>query len=306
MSERFQLLLFPLSQTEKTSIAHLDHAEHHRSTFWLLAFQACSLGAIDFLWALSSIASSPLLSSSLSLTALRNASLLPPQRTLLILPALLLGYWLPAALMSLPSPGVVSNAFQQWAIVAWNRYHLLGYALFRVFAAVVSVASEKRTDAPPAASTRGGHLKAVRLVSGVAILVGFILHIAVLTLAISSSLFPALFNPSYASLLSLSSLFLPPLSIAQGKTVGDGVRGFMLWDQLAGYAVMLLVAVLELRTVVKARKWETNWMKSLGFVVFGCLLIGPGSTYLAIRWAGDEDLFEEGKDEKGVVMGKVK
>lgn len=190
--------------------------------------------------------------------------------------------------------------------MAWNLYPLLVYALFRVFAAVISVASEKRTDTPPAASTRGGHLKAVRLVSGVAILVGFILHIAVLTLAISSSLFPALFNPSHASLLSLSSLFLPPLSIAQGKTVGDGVRGFMLWDQLAGYAVMLLVAVLELRTVVKARKWETNWMKSLGFVVFGCLLIGPGSTYLAIRWAGDEDLFEEGKDEKGVVIGKVK
>lgn len=248
-----------------------------------------------------------MLSSSLSLNALRNASLLPAQRTLHILPALLLGYWLPAILMSLPSPGIVSNDFQQWAIVTWNLYPLLVHAVFRVFAvAAPVVVSGKRTDTPPAAGTREEHLKALRLVSGTAILVSFIVHIAVLTLATSSSLFPALFNPSHAPSLSITSLFLAPFSIAKGRTVGDGVRGFMLWDQLAGYAVMLLVAVLELRTVVKARKCETNWMKSLGFVVFGCLLIGPGSTCLAIRWAGDEDLFKEGKNEMGVEMGKVK
>ena len=78
----------------------------------------------------------------------------------------------------------------------------------------------------------------------------------------------------------------------------------MLWDQLAGYSIMILVAVLELRTAVRARVWKTNWIKSLAFAVIGSLLVGPGSTCLAIRWAGDEDLFADGReDEQKVKKG---
>jgi len=52
---------------------------------------------------------------------------------MLVLPCLILGYLLPAVMMALPSPDLVSNDFQQLALVAWNLFPVLVYVVMQVF-----------------------------------------------------------------------------------------------------------------------------------------------------------------------------
>lgn len=250
----------------------------------------CSIGCTGFVWALAYTASSPTTSRSLSSNALQSASLVPPSMTLLILPALVLGYVVPAVCMALPSPGIVTNNFQQLAVVTWNLFPLLVLVILKFLGAFVPMFSSRRNDRP--ARSPQEHLRAVRLVSCASLAISSAVHIGVSAVSISTILFPALFNAKYARELSPASLVLPPISITQGSTVGDGIRSFFLWDQVFGYPVVILVMMLQLRTAVIARGFPTSWLKSLGLVVLTTCVAGPGSACLALSWLRDEILFD--------------
>lgn len=218
--------------------------------------------------------------------------------TLLILPALVFGYVIPAVCMALPSPEIVTENFQQLAVVTWNLFPLLVLVIFKFFRTCVPIFSSWRNDQP--ATSRHEHLRAMRLVSGVSLALSSAVHIGISALSISTVLFPTLFNAKYAHELNPASLILPPISIIQGSTVGDGVRSFLLWDQLFAYPVVMLVGMLQLRTAAIARGHPTSWMKSLGLVFLISCVAGPGSAYLALGWLRDEILFDidVGADEK--------
>jgi hypothetical protein len=120
----------------------------YRPTLWLLLFQGCGLGCIAFVWALAYTASSPTTSGSLSSKSLQSVSLVSPQMALLIIPALGFGYVLPAVLMALPSPKIVTNNFQQLALVSWNLFPLLVFGLLNFLGATIPVFSRRRNDLP--------------------------------------------------------------------------------------------------------------------------------------------------------------
>ena len=260
-----------------------------RPTLWLLSFQGCALGCAGFVWALVYTSSSPTTSGTRSFSALRSASLVSPQMTLFILPALCFGYVLPAVFMALPSPKMVTNDFQQMALVSWNLFPLLVFGVLKFLGVLVPVFSRGRSDT--SARSPREHLQLVRLVSFAALVVSAAVHIAVVTVSISSVLFPALFNVEYVEDLSPASIFLPPVSIRRGETVGDGVRSFFLWDQASGYPIMIIVMVLQLRTAANSRGMSTSWVKMFGFAMLTTCIAGPGSTCLALSWLRDETLF---------------
>ena len=241
----------------------------------------CALGCTGFIWALAYLASSPTTSRSLSLNALQRASLISPQMTLLIFPALVFGYVVPAVSMALPPPQIVTNSFQQLAVVTWNLYPLLVLVILKSLGALAPIFSGQRNE----------HLRVVRLVSCASLAMSSAVHVGVSAVSISTILFPALFDAKYAPELSPASLFLPPISIAQGSTVGDGVRSFFLWDQAFGYPIVILVMMLQLRTAVITRGLPTSWTKSVGFAVLTSCVAGPGSACLALSWLRDEILF---------------
>lgn len=255
------------------------------------------MGCTGFLWALAYTASSPTMSKSLSSNALQSASLVSPPMTLLILPALVLGYVIPAICMALPSPGIVTTDSQQLAIVTWNLFPLLVLVILKCFGACSPMLSSTRIDRP--ARSPQEHLQVVRLVSCASLAMSSAVHIGVSAVSISTVLFPALFNAKYAQELSPASLFLPPTSITQASTVGDGVRSFLLWDQVFGYPVIILIGMLQLRTAVISRGLLTSWMKSLGLVVLTSCVAGPGSACLALSWLRDEILFDSDVEVRG-------
>ncbi|KAL8835384.1 MAG: hypothetical protein Q9176_006955 [Flavoplaca citrina] len=269
-------------------------------TLWLLLFQAYAIGSTGFLWALAYTASSPTTSTSISFEALQTASLASPQMILSILPALALGYILPAILMALPSPKLVSNDFQQLAVVFWNVFPLLVFGFLRIFGTIIPILTGQPKNR--SATSPDNHLRCVRFVSLTSLMLSADLHVAIVAGSISTLLFPALFNPKYVTELGPASVFLPPISIDRGDSVGAGFRSFFLWDQAAGYPVMIMVMIMQLRTAYMSRGVSTSWAKMIGSAVLISLVAGPGSACLALSWWRDEILFgvegEDGRKDK--------
>lgn len=195
--------------------------------------------------------------------------------------------------MGLPSPTLVSPTFKQLAIAIWNVFPLWLALLQAALPPLLGPALRRHRWTPTPTS-------ALRLVYAVIALAVAGAHAGALTVAACSALFPTLFvNPA---LLSPARLFVPPTGAAPAPTVGDGVRGFMLWDQAAGYATMLFLACVALREAVKEKKRKSesagvSVLQLLGMAVGGSVVVGPGCTVLALQWARDEVERKKGKDK---------
>lgn len=276
-----------------------------RPSIWFLVFGAAAIGSSGAAWALAYTAAgggSPMTSTSISLDGLRRASLVDsPRAAALLLPAAFLGYVGPIILMGLPSPAVVSNGFQQWSIVAWNIFPLLMIAIVaagkRVLDATVTSSSSSSSSlsstAPAATPQQEAHLRVVRCLGAVSTAVGFALHIAVAAVSASAALFPTLFNDNYRRELTPWALGAPAISLAGGATVGDGIRGFMFWDQVFGFSFVLLVYLAQLRNVLRffSDFRRLGWTGLAAASALLSFLAGPGTAVMALSWLRDEILF---------------
>lgn len=292
---------------------HSNYLFVFRPTLWLLLFQVGTVGATGFIWAIVYIISSPTVRPKIPADTLKRSSMIrSPVHVLLLLPALALGYGIPALVMSLPSsstsnPPLVSNTFKQHAIVIWNVYPLLVLtALFllrpilrQILPLSVLRAATPSPNGKGAATTH--HLYAIRVTSIIALVLSSIMHLFTVGVSLSTVLFPAIFQPAYIDQLSPTSIFLPPLISDPSKTLtpGDGARGFLLWDQAAGYATILVIIVLELRCAARAVRRSGSasaplllspWILGVGIIIVS-LVLGPGSACLAGNWVRDEILF---------------
>ncbi|KAL2834226.1 hypothetical protein BDW59DRAFT_168571 [Aspergillus cavernicola] len=267
-----------------------------KPTLWLLLFQVGAIGPTGFIWALA-YTMSPTVQLNLPFDLLQQSSLVSSPATIwLLLPASIVGYLLPAVFMCLPSssstaqPPLVSNTFQQFAIIIWNIYPVLILASLYLIRPALS--SSTTTASINAKKTT--HIKAIRITTLLTLLLSSAFHISIIGLSLSTVLFPSLFQPHSINQLSPSAIFLPPLSPGpQALTPGDGVRGFLLWDQVVGYATVMVVVLLELRSAlvsVQAWGWGQGW-KVGGVAVGVSLVLGPGSACLVGSWLRDEILF---------------
>ncbi|KAL2127839.1 hypothetical protein VTI74DRAFT_10101 [Chaetomium olivicolor] len=279
-------------------LRHGNGSSLAKPTVWFFVFGAAAIGASGAAWALAYTAASLTTSTSVSANDLRRASLVDsPRAAGLLLPATFLGYVVPVILMGLPSPAVVSDTFRQWSIVVWNTFPLL---------MLVIVAAGKRVfDAtiPPSSASKPqqAHLRVVRWLGAVSVAVGFALHVAVASVSASTALFPALFADKYGRELTPWALGALPLSLAGGDTVGDGIRGFMYWDQVVGYSLVLLVFLAQLRSALRFSDFRhVDWAGLTAASALFSLLLGPGTAVMAVSWLRDEILFGQQalKDEQ--------
>ncbi|KAI0836877.1 hypothetical protein F5Y06DRAFT_272502 [Hypoxylon sp. FL0890] len=281
---------FPILVTFYVNHLRGGNASIVTPTLWALSFQMGAIGFTGWIWALWFISSSPLFSATVSPGARRRSAFVNPRLVRAVLPALLVGYVVPAIAMGIPSPGIVSNNFQQWAVVTWNVFPLTVMVLFKVSAG---------TGSP---SDRGhGHdngLHSVRTTYAVTLAFSFAMHVAIVSLSIITVLFPAIFDPSYRQYFSPASLFIPPLSVEPTKTVGDGIRSFFLWDQVGGYGVVLLVGLVQLGNAAHVTGKQFNWFNAVVSTALASLVFGPGSTSVLINWWHDELLLGPDADSK--------
>ncbi|KAH7311399.1 hypothetical protein B0I35DRAFT_357085 [Stachybotrys elegans] len=258
-----------------------------RATLWALSFQMMAIASTGWIWALVYIDSSPTTNPSLPAATLKQASIAPPRLSYLLLPALAIGYVVPAIAMAIPSRSLASNNFQQLALIAWNIFPVWVMIILKTF----SLGSASGSQRNKALATPQQHLKAARWVNSTTIVLSSAMHVATWAISLSTLLFPSLFNSGLSQHLRPSSVFLPTLSVAHGATVGDGVHSFFYWDQVAGYTTVALVMLLQLRAAMLATGRSFNWMQAIGATLLGSLVLGPGSACLAISWLRDEVLF---------------
>ncbi|OJD31027.1 flavin-containing monooxygenase 1 [Diplodia corticola] len=208
-------------------------------TLWTLLFQALAIGTAGPLYAflhLSTAAAAatttPRLNAASTTRAIRSLPL-----------ACLLGYVLPALLMALRGHG-----FKQHAIAAWNVFPvwiLLVQRLVQLPALLLLSPSSSSSS-----SSSSSFPSSSRAVYAATMLVAAAAHVATVALTAAAALFPMAFAPGYAAALRPGRVFVPPVALAAAPssaattaTIGEGVRGFMLWDQAVGYAVVLFLAV---------------------------------------------------------------
>lgn len=211
--------------------------------------------------------------------------LTPPSATMLLPVSLTLGYILPAVLMALPSPLTVSNGFQQMAVVAWNLFPVilsLVQTTLVTSSSMLGLVREVETPSPEQ------YLSAVRIAYICGLIVGSALHIAVVSLSATTVLFPFLYRAEYVQALTPRALILPRTSWTPVASFGEGVRSFLLWDQVFTYATMLSLAILQLFRVAPRLVKRVGILR-LALIVLGTIVVaGPGSACILLYWAGDE------------------
>ncbi|KAL4865152.1 hypothetical protein BDV12DRAFT_211221 [Aspergillus spectabilis] len=297
-------------------IVYLDSLRGNRPsllkpTLWIVICQCCSIGVVGSFVALAYIVASPTVNPGLHIRALRHASVITsPVFIWLLLPATILGYFLTALLMCLPSfplmgsPPLVSSGFQQIAMAVWNMFPLVIWAsiyLLRLLLKSITPTTPSRpADNKANNSSSTTHLRALRAITIPSLIISSVFHLSILGTSLATVVFPVLFQPRYLEELRPSSLFLPPLSInPQSITPGDGLRSFLLWDQAATYLLVIVVTVLELQTALASAVDATGGRATtaktpyiIWLAVFGVSLVfGPGTACLAVSWTRDEVLF---------------
>lgn len=233
------------------------------------------------------------LASTLPPKRMVELSLTPALSTLLLPVSLLVGYIIPASVMALPSPSLVSNGFQQMAVVAWNVFPVLVSLVQIALGAFVRILgvwpeSERRSPAQ--------HLVAVRLAYTCALAVSTISHVAFILLGATAVFFPFFLQPEYARVFHPRVMMVPPMSWTSVGSLGDGVRGFMLWDQVFVYATMLFLTELQLSRAVTTSGPNLMSVKAHVLALIVLAVLGPGSVCLVLSWARDEYLC--GSEEK--------
>lgn len=287
---------------------------NHRPLFWLMMFQGMAIGCVSPAWILTFLVSSPLFmstDSSGSAPPLRSAKALSaaaPARILSVPLALALGYLFPALLMALPSPGSVSNAFQQKAVAVWNVFPIWVASIHKLlelaFSLVSGAADPASTGTALASQQHKSHLVAVRLTNTIAMALSAGAHITFVLLSVSTSLFPAIFAKPFLTHLTPAALFAPPIAIQSAKTVGDGVRSFMLWDQAVGYTAVLAFFSYQFLCAAKAAGFEVRGLVAGVSAAISALIIGPGATAVGVSWARDELLFAEDQQQGAQISEK--
>ena len=253
---------------------------------WLLAFQLMTAATVGPLYAIVYISASPL-ASELSFPQLAAKSLAPSSSTYILPVILAIGYLVPAIAMALPSPSLVSNDFQQKAIALWNVFPFIVQCVQLVLRGMSAWVEDRMKGEK---QTPGQHLKAVRFAYIFGVVISTVTHVAILSLSASTAVFPCLFRPEYARALEPSALVNLSTAWKTVSTLGDGVRSFLLWDQIFTYSTMLLLGYVQLKRIPRASTGPQSFFL-MGLVTAAIIFMGPGSAVLILSWIRDEELF---------------
>jgi hypothetical protein len=269
-----------------------------KPSLWFLVFGAAAIGSSGAVWGLLYVTSSPLASPTATLVNLqRNSMFSSPRFAACVLPAVFFGYVIPVIIMGLPSPAVVSNNFQQWAIVAWNTFPFFVLGFIRLGDAIWNVLQPPKYAAMDVTEPKHAPIQLwiVRRLGQASIFIGTFFHIAVVSISFSAWLFPNLFNTYYVDQLKPFALAVPPISIEQVRSLGEGILGFMLWDQVFGYSLVLVVFLVQYRNAQRFSNKRPlgSWTSSIAWAAGNSLLYGPGSAAMQASLLRDEVLFDE-------------
>lgn len=205
--------------------------------------------------------------------------------------SVVIGYILPAVLLALPAPSVLTFDHKQILMAVWQAFPIWVDVLQRAIPFLVSNASNARrkpSTFPAEASSE--YIRAVRYVYLFALMLAGSTHISAMTLATTSKLFPALFAAEYVGVFNPSKVFLPSTisMTTQMSSIGHGALLLLQYDGLTGSASLVLWASVLFVRVYSRRRMFDWWLSFAAMVVLLTALVGPVGCVVALLWARDE------------------
>lgn len=263
---------------------------------WGLAMQWGAFAVFMPLYLIIHLSTSPTVSASN-----KRGYVVDVSNVLSIPVSLMIGYALPAGLLALPAPSVLTHDRKQMFIAVWLVFPISVEVLQQIFSFILA-----RTRAQTFSSSVNSRQSAKQIMPTSRLVYLFVLAIAGVTrittvmLSMTSKLFPALFAPEYRGILDPANVFQPPSFFASTEmtSIGAGAFQLLLYDEMIGGVALIIWSIaLYLNTYLRGNNFD-SWtaVKICSSFVFSTALFGPCGCALCFMWARDELIFNEDDD----------
>ena len=260
---------------------------------WGLAIQMGAFAVFMPLYALIHLATSPTVSSlkvddyAVDISALQSIPF-----------SLVIGYALPAALLALPAPSVLTYDQKQTFIAFWQVFPIWVEILQQIFS--FTFASLSNNGPKQKLSSRDSNrvtMATLRFVYLFALVIAGVTRITTVMLSWTSKGLPKLFAPEFQGLLHPSKVFLPQSFFASRKmnSIGEGAFQFLQYDEMTGSSALVIWSVAlyfqaYLRTVTFSVRIA---LKAILAFMVSTALFGPCGSAVCFIWARDGMIFDE-------------
>ena len=215
-----------------------------------------------------------------------------------------LGVIFPSVLCALPAPSVISYDHKQLFMSIAQEFPISTSLLQQLFKRAIRflMPSIYLSTHP----SEQHHLWVLRVVYSFALLIATIVRISVLTVSITSVLFPMLFASQYVESLAPSMIFIPAAVSSHQKmsSIGSGFLLLLQYDELVGSGSALLWAIVLFAGTWNRGKTALHWFSLLAGCSLMVLLAGPTGCAVALIWARDELVIQRSHNiEKKIMQG---
>jgi len=269
----------------------------HSVTCWGVAIQMWTFAVFMPLYLIIHLATSPTVSSRVAKNYAADVS------NLWSVPvSLVIGYVLPAVLLSLPAPSVLTFDQKQTFIAFWQMFPIWFEILQHVFSFVFGKLLQGTLKSPTSSHKSDWRaMEALRSVYIFVLAIAGVTHVTTVMLSVTSMLFPALFAPQFRGELDPSNVFLTQSFFASKpvSSIGAGAFQLLQYDDMVGSIALQLWAVaLYLNTSLRTSKLD-SWtaIKVFSAFVASTVLFGSCGCAVCFIWARDELVFAGVKED---------
>ncbi|KAL8715780.1 MAG: hypothetical protein Q9220_000447 [cf. Caloplaca sp. 1 TL-2023] len=259
-------------------------------TIWGLSLQNAAMAVLIPLYFALHLSTSPTVSSR------KQCDLLPDSFRLSYLPfSITIGLILPSVLVALPAPTVLTYESKQVCMAIWQMFPLWVGLLQGMMPLISSYIS----GAPGPENGSERTIDHMRTIYAMLMTVAMVSRISTCTIAFSAILFPSLFAPRVAHLLTPMAVFVPRAATPSVKvpSIAAGAFQFLQYDEMVGESATVVWSA-ALCVSGTGRKSFSGWMKSIAIGILIASLAGPQGFAIAAVWARDETFFAQGDSQQ--------
>ena len=210
--------------------------------------------------------------------------------------SLVVGYALPAVLLSLPAPSILTYDQKQTFLALWQAFPIWFEVLQQVFSFVFAKVRD-RTSVSPASLQNPVRrtIETMRSVYMFVLAIAGVTRITTIMLSMTSKLFPAVFSQEFRGVLDPSNVFQDRSFFASDKmdSIGAGAFQFLQYDEIFGSVALIFWSLTLYLNMYLSTTTFDSWKALKVFSAFtvSTALFGPCGCAVCFIWARDELVF---------------
>jgi hypothetical protein len=239
----------------------------HSPSIWLTLAQLFGLGIVLPFYVLAFF-----ISSSRTAYWMPAERFVPERFSKAVLPALIMGFLAPSAMMIAPVVYPSAQEYIQQIIAFWQVTPVLTSWLAEVIARClpVSVSGDKRRHVE---DYSGLDMANLNRLYGIVFFVAASTHAAVMLAVV------------WVAGLSVSGIFLPHQTVGPVSSILEGVSIFIKYDLVMTVVAMMVWCMINFMEMKRVGLIEGSTLKRVGWLVSGCAAVGPGATLVGLwKW----------------------